>query len=96
MRSHKFKGFSLNALASVALMFVIITIVLAMGGRILEGVRDEQTSSSIAYNATTKGLEGIGTFADWMPLLAIIIISVIVISMLMGGFGRSMGGGGRA
>ena len=176
----KLKGdFSLNALASIALMFVVITIVLAMGGRILSGVQEEmidtaytsvtnegpytfanatsaapynlnttyfpvtaitifngstvlnltgnysvinaglgqynitsfvvddtgdtqsvevnytysRTEYGAAYNATGKGLEGVGTFADWMPLLAIIIISVIVISMLMGGFGQSIKGG---
>ncbi len=132
----KLKGaLNLNALASIALTFVIVTIVLAMGGRVLEGVQDEncpysygtfnssseavnplssnyigccQTTntsdpnmgmncsvwySGAAYNATYRGLQGIATFADWMPLLAIIIISVIVIAMLMGGFGKSLGGG---
>ncbi len=169
---------NLNALASIALMFVIVAIVLAMGGRILTDVQTEMIDTAyetvtnegpytfanatdaapynlnttyypvtsitifngtsvliislnysvvdassgqynitnwnnslgdtesvevnytysrneygMSYNATGRGLEGIGTFADWLPLLAIIIISVIVITMLMGGFGKSLGGG---
>ena len=56
---------NLNQMATMAISFVILAIIIGIGGTVLDEVQDTQTSASIAYNATESGLEGIVTFGDW-------------------------------
>jgi len=59
------KGLTLGQFGAIALAFVIVSIILSMGGEILNQVQSQQTSNSVAYNITEKGLEGAKTFGDW-------------------------------
>ena len=47
---------------------------------------------SVAYNATSSGLGGMNTFADWIDIIIIMIVVGIVIGLVYGVF-RYVGGG---
>ncbi len=38
--------------------------------------------TTIAYNATGGGLDGVGTFGDWLPTIAVILASALVIGII--------------
>ena len=77
------RGFELSTLASIAVTFVVLAIVLSFGGTILGDLRDDQTVNEVDYNATTKGLESIEEFSSWLPTLAIIIVAAVIIGIIV-------------
>ncbi len=68
--------------SAIALGFVVVAIVISMGGEILTELRSTQTASSYAYNITSQGLEGAETFGDWLPTIAVVIAAAVVISVI--------------
>jgi len=46
---------------------------------------------SAALNATGDGLSGLTTFSGFQPTMAVIVVAVIVISLLLGGFALVQG-----
>ena len=73
---------SLNQMATMAISFVVLAIIIGIGGTVLDEVQDTQTAESVAYNATASGLEGIETFGDWLPTIAVILASALVIGII--------------
>jgi len=73
---------SLNQMATMAISFVILAIIIGIGGTVLDEVQDTQSTNGIAYNATESGLEGIETFGDWLPTIAVIIAAALVIGII--------------
>ena len=72
----------LNEFASVAITFVVIAIIIGIGGTVLDEVQDTQTTDSTAYNATGGGLTGIETFGNWLPTVAVVLVSALVIGII--------------
>ena len=50
------------------------------------------TYQSVAYNAGGQAVSGMSTFATWLPILAIVLVSVVIIALL---YGFLVGGAGR-
>jgi len=73
---------SLGQMATLAISFVILAIIIGIGGTVLDEVQDTQTDDGYAYNATGQGLEGIATFGDWLPTIAVILASALVIGIV--------------
>jgi len=65
------KGITLGQFGGLALSFVVVSIMLSMGGEILSQVQDQQTALSTAANITGSGLTGMTTFGDWLPTIAV-------------------------
>lgn len=89
----------INQLASYALLFVVVGLILGFGSLILEETQDQidtvtGTTVSAGHNVTGDALTGMLTFGDWMPILAIVIVAGIVITLLLGSF--MLRGAGRA
>lgn len=63
--------------------FVVIAIIIGIGGTILTQVQNTQTNQSIAYNATGQGLTGISTFSTWLPTVAVILAAAVVIGVIV-------------
>jgi len=61
------KGITLGQFGGLALSFVVVAIILSMGGEILTQVESTQTALSTAINITGSGLTGMTTFGDWLP-----------------------------
>jgi len=77
------KGLSMGQFSAIALGFVVVAIVISMGGEILTELRDTQTANSYAYNITGQGLEGAETFGDWLPTIAVVIAAAVVIGVIV-------------
>jgi hypothetical protein len=72
----------LNQFAGIAITFVVLAIVIGIGGTVLDEIDDTQTTNGIAYNATQDGLAGIETFGEWLPTIAVILASALVIGII--------------
>jgi hypothetical protein len=89
----KQKGIAMGSLSNYVLAFVVVTIIIAIGGSILAGVQDTQTADTVEYNVTQEGLQGVETFGNWLVIIALVIVAVVVIGLLMMGFGGLDRGG---
>lgn len=87
----KLKGFTIQELAPIAIMFVVIAFVVSMGADILTDLQDNQEDDGYAYNVTGQGLESMETFGDWLPTLALVVIAAIIIGVLVYYLGRAGG-----
>jgi glycerol uptake facilitator-like aquaporin len=77
------KGFgALSALPTIAIIFAIAVITMSITATIVSDVRDTQTANTLAYNISTKGLEGQTKQANWLPTIGLILGAVIIISIL--------------
>jgi len=66
---------------------VILGIVLSIGAQITQDVRDAMTTDSTAYNASNHATVAIGELAEWQSTIATVIAAVVIIGLLMSGFG---------
>ena len=90
--NHK-KGVTVQNLGALALAVVVVAIIVSMGGEILSQLQETQTSGTYAYNVTGKGLEGMETFGNWIPLIALIVVAAVVIGIIVRYLGGAAGGG---
>ena len=75
------------SIGSLALAFVVASIVIALGAEILGQVRATQTNTtSYEYNVTTEGLEGTETFGEWLPTIAVVVAAACVIGVIVNYF----------
>lgn len=85
------KGFDINALLPIALVFVVTGIAIAYGLNILTDVKSTFTTNSIEYNATQNAVLAVSKFPAKMGILATVMIAAILIGVLvryMGGMSR--------
>lgn len=86
-------------MSSLAITFMVTVIIVGMGGLLLATVQDEivdqdsinESDSSTfthAYNASVEGLEGVETYGNWLPIIAIVIVASVVIGLLLASFAR--------
>ncbi len=68
------------------LTFVVATIIIAVGGLVLGGIRDTLTVNSSEFNSTSDGLLGITKFSEFLPTIAIVLVSAILIAIVVGAF----------
>lgn len=83
---HKKKGFELKNLASLAITFVVLAIVLSFGSTILQNLQDTNEAAgdnTSAFNATANGIESVTEFADWLPTLALIVVAAVIIGIIV-------------
>lgn len=76
---------------ALALVLVIGAFVIAVGAEMLDELQDQQTANTVAYNVTTSGLEGMETFGDWIPLIALVVVLSLIIGILIKQLGGSIG-----
>ena len=85
---------SINLMVPFAISFVVVVIVISLGGSLLgtfqvgqySGVgcsATNQTACSMAYNITSKGLDGVKTFGDYLPTIAIVLVIAVIISIIV-------------
>jgi len=89
----KREGYGIMALVGAAIGIIVLVIAVAVGGQILDQIRDTQTIDSIAYNTTTSGLGAMDDFGDWFSTIVVIVIASFVIVLLVrqfAGVGQSM------
>lgn len=84
---------SIDRLQGYAIAFVVIGVVLTVGLRVLSGV-DQQINDSTASEGAQQAMDGLVTFTNWLPIIALVVVSAIIIglvSMFRGGNSGSRG-----
>jgi len=82
------KGFTLNDLSGIAITFVVLAVVLGIGGTILTSIQAGQTTDGYAYNSTTDGLQALAELSGWQTTLAVIVVASVVIGVIGFFYGR--------
>lgn len=83
------KGYSgLQQLPSLAIIFVLAATVIAIGAYVLTQINTTAgfAADSVAANATIDGQTALGTLAEWLPVIAVVIAAVVLISLLVNAF----------
>ncbi len=83
MKMKNRKGLTLSQFGGLALAFVVVSIILSMGGEILTQIFDTQTALSYAANITQQGIDGVVVFGDWLPTIAVVVAAAVVIGIIV-------------
>ncbi|MEM3859508.1 MAG: hypothetical protein QW478_08900 [Candidatus Micrarchaeaceae archaeon] len=79
-------GAALDEYLVATIMFVVIGVAVSIGAYITSQVQTQITTvagaNSTAANAAGYAVTGMLTFAQWLPILAIVIIAVVIIALL--------------
>ena len=90
----KHKGqMTLSQLPNAVIIFAVAIIVTAVMATVLANIQATQTANSYEYNITGAGLSATDTFSDFFDPIAVIIAAVIIISLILGAFVLTRGGG---
>jgi|SRR3972149_6681668 len=89
MKHARKKGFGVSALAGIGITFVVVAIIISFGADILGDIRTDQTAGSYEANVSTKGLEALKKFGDWLPTIALVVVAAIIIGIIMMYLGRT-------
>jgi len=81
-------GFSIQDLGTIAIALVVAVIILGLGATILTEIQKTQTADKHAYNASAYGLSGLTTMGSFVPTIAIVAVSAIVIGIILVFFAR--------
>jgi|26BtaG_2_1085354.scaffolds.fasta_scaffold03714_6 hypothetical protein len=73
----------LQDLAGIAIIFVVVAIVISIGADVLTEVQVGKTVSTVEYNASQYGLEGLEELASWLPTIAIIVAAAVIIGIIV-------------
>jgi len=87
------KGIAISQLPMIVMIFVVIVIMIAVGSLIVVELQDSFTDTSTAgYNATKEGEASFQTFAEQLPLLALVLVFAVIITVVVGSLlPRAMG-----
>jgi len=80
------KGMGLGDLQTVALILGVAVIAIGIVANILTGLQADQTANSAAYNVTTDGLSSMTTMGSYIPTIALVVASAIIIGVLVKSF----------
>lgn len=76
----RFRGMVQLGDAAWQLGVAVILIVVILS--ILTTLQGTQSSGSEAYNTTRDSITAIGQFADWFPILVVIVVAAVVLGYL--------------
>ena len=77
---------SLDDAPTLIITLVVILIVGGVGLLVATGFQDSLTADTAAYNATNQGISSVANFFNMMPVLGTILIAVILLAAVIGGF----------
>jgi len=75
------------ALDTLVMTILIVAILAAAAGLILENFKGEMTANGTAYNSTVEGEEAVGDITGWLGIIVVITIAVFIIYLV-----RELGG----
>lgn len=79
---------NITSLTPIAMVILVAVIAISIGATVLTEVLGTQEKDSTAANITTAGLESLGTFGEFFPVIVIVAVAAIVIG-LISWFGKS-------
>lgn len=81
---------ALAQLPSAVLMFAVAFIILGFVAVLLQSLSDAQTAGSSAQGILNSSLEGTTAIGDQGGNIGLVVVIVVVIGLLIGGFGYLM------
>jgi hypothetical protein len=84
---------NITDLTPVAMIILVAVIAISIGATVLTSIQGTQTVDAADYNITSAGLDALGTFGDFFPVIVIVAIAAVVIGLVWY-FGRSTSQGG--
>ena len=82
MKSKKGQG-GFDVGVALALGFVVLVIVIAIGAIVVGSFRDTiSNTTSTEYNVSQAGLSGLQSFGDLLPAMAVIAAVVVILILL--------------
>ena len=78
-------GVGLGVLATFAVVFVLTVITSSIGAKIIEKFDSMSilTTGSVAKNLTTQGNQGLQQFAEFYPIVGLVLIGSVIIGLLI-------------
>src|SRR3990167_8142270 len=80
--------FSILALGIAVIVYVLVVV-------IAQELRDTQTAGTEAFVAANESLVGLGTFGGFIVILVLAVVAGVVIGIIFGAFGFTLGRPGR-
>jgi hypothetical protein len=80
----------LNSLPSVAIVFVVLIVTVAIGAFITSTIGGQLTEDSTAQNVTIAGEEAFETFSSWFGILIVVTVAAVILGLLGLFFAGSM------
>ena len=87
-------AYNLNNLWMAGIGLVITGVVLSVGARVISRMQNgtNQTTEPEAYAVLTNALAGLSELGSWLSTIALVIAGVLIIGLIIAGFG-GLGGG---
>jgi type II secretory pathway component PulF len=86
------KGMALGDMYPAVLMIVLVGIVLGVGLYVLTNFTLNLGTSADAQTAVNTTITGLGTFADWIAIIVVVIAAAIVLGVVLSSFGQKPSG----
>ncbi len=77
-------GGPLAALVYGAIAVLVVVMVVAFGQQFLVTTQGSFTTNSAAFNSTTQGITGLGTFSSNIGTIALALVLLVIIGLLIG------------
>jgi len=68
------------------LTIVLVGIALGIGLMVLDKFRTQIGATSPAYNATNTTIAAVASFADWLPIVVLVIVAAIILGLIVRSF----------
>lgn len=75
--------FQIGDILPIAMVLVVAGIAITFGLNVQEDVQADMTTNSAAYNASADAIDGVGTLAEKLPLIATVVAAAIIIGVLI-------------
>tara|TARA_Y100000310_G_scaffold133975_1_gene132982 strand:+ start:354 stop:635 length:282 start_codon:yes stop_codon:yes gene_type:complete len=89
LRKNKKGVAALQGYAVAAILFVVVTVTLVVGARILDQLDNNLSGQALA--AAANGTDAIAELSSWTPTAAIVVAAGIIIAIVVGALGAFRG-----
>lgn len=88
-------SFGLNSLLPLGITFLVLAIAMGLGASVLSDIQTDQVTGAagcnstvtsacgVDYNSTGFGLQSVNTITKWMPTIALVVVSAIIIGIVL-------------
>lgn len=83
-------SFGLKALMGFAIVAVVLGMLLTVGAQMQQDFRDDQSAGTIAYTIANDSLTNTSTINSKVPTIITVVVSVLLIGIVIGAFGKLM------
>ena len=77
------KGQALGGLSAAVIAIVVAIIVVSISAQVLGTIKSTQIVDSAEANVTDQGISALGTFADFFPVIVVLVILGIILAFFL-------------